>query len=170
VSALLSVGGVLLAAFVPTFLKHVRLSKISEATEQLDAMHRGAAAYYAQNQQLAGHMVHGCLPQDAGPFPETPSQEPTLVDFSADEAGRDTWKALGLNATLPLRYVYSVKVAVPGCAPRDVQRGSEVVTLRAEGDLDGDGVKSLLERGATISADQAELVPIPPLRVTNRIE
>jgi hypothetical protein len=168
---MLSGAGVLLAAFVPTFLDHVRLSKISEATEQLEALHRGVAAYYATEQRVGGKLDHGCLPYSAGQMPEAPSIDPIGVDFAAsDTTGRPTWNALGFADTRDLRYSYSVIVAKPGCAPHDIAPGAPVLTLRAEGDLDGDGVKSLIERTATLSADQRVLVPVPPLRVERRVE
>ncbi len=170
-AAILSGAGVLLAAFVPTFLDHVRLSKISEATEQLEALHRGAAAYYASEQRVGGKLVHGCLPDSAGPMPESPAIDPVAVDFAAsDTIGRATWNALGVSDTRDLRYSYSVIVSKPGCAPHDITPGAAVITLRAEGDLDGDGVKSLIERTATLSTDQRTLVPVPPLRVERRVE
>ena len=170
-AAILSGVGVLLAAFVPTFLDNLRLSKISEATDQLEALHRSAAAYYALERPVGQKLMHGCLPESAGPMPEAPSMDPIAVDFGAsDTIGRPTWNALGISDMRELRYSYSVIVAKPGCAPHDVTPGSTVLTLRAEGDLDGDGVKSLIERTATLSADQRTLVPVPPLRVERRVE
>jgi hypothetical protein len=170
-ASILSGVGVLLAAFMPTFLNHLRLSKIAEATEQLEALQRSTAAYYAEERRVGGKLVHGCLPDSAGPMPEAPSMDPVSVDFSAsDTVGRPTWNALGLSDLRDLRYSYSVIVAHPGCAPHDITPGSVVLTLRAEGDLDGDGVKSLIERSATLTADQRTLVPIPPLRVEHRVE
>jgi hypothetical protein len=165
----LAAAGIVLAGFVPTFLEHVRLSKIAEATEQLDELHRGAAAYYARDQRIDGKLARGCLPQGAGPFPEQPSIDPMPVDFAADSAGQATWAALGARPG-NLRYRYLVSVNKPGCRPHEPPRGAPVVVFRAEGDLDGDGVFSIIERAATLSQDQGELVPIPPLKIERRVE
>jgi type II secretory pathway pseudopilin PulG len=168
---MLSGAGVLLAMFVPTFLNHVRLSKISEATDQLEALHTQAAAYYATGRRVNGKLVHGCLPDSAGPIPSAPSLDPVPVDFGAsDTIGRATWNALGITDVRDLRFSYSVIVPKAGCAPHDIAQGAAIITFRAEGDLDGDGIKSLIERSATLSADQRTLVPIPPLRVERRVE
>jgi len=161
---------VLAAAFVPTFLKQLRFSKIAEASQQLDAMYRSTAAYYAADQRVAGHMLHGCLPESAGPTPSEPSEVPTSVDFGAPDAvGRETWKALGETTPRMLRYSYQLVVAEPGCGPRTLP-AYPAVTFRAAGDLDGDGNRSRLERTASISNDQRTLQPNIPLRISDRVE
>lgn len=166
----LSLTGVVLAAFVPTFMKHVRVSKLSEATDLLEALHEGAVAYYTAHHKVSGRTLWGCLPESAGPFPSTPSVDPAPVSFAEDKEGAATWSALGLTEPKSLRFSYSVIVEQPGCAPHPSPRGAPVITFRAEGDLDGDGVKSLIERSATLSQDQRTLVPLPLLRIERRVE
>jgi hypothetical protein len=165
----LSAAGIVLAGFVPTFIDHVRLSKLAEATELLDEMHRGAAAYYAIEHRIDGKLARGCLPTGAGPYPEQPSVDPTLVDFASDTVGKATWAALGIQGS-NLRYRYTLVVSKPGCRPHEPSRGAPVVVFRAEGDLDGDGVLSTIERSATLAKDQAELVAVPPLNIDKRVE
>lgn len=160
---MISLAGVLLAAFVPTFLKHLRTSKIAEATERLASLHAHAAAYYALQREPTGP----CLPPSAGPYPSTPSPEPRLVDFTADETGAESWRALGLSTPEPLRYSYELDVPQPGCRERVV--GLPAITFRAHGDLDGDGEPSLLERSAAPNAERL-LVPHGPLRIVARTE
>lgn len=169
-AALISLSGVLAAAFVPTFAKQLRFSKIAEASEQLEGMYRSTAAYYEADHRVIGHLLRGCLPQSAGPTPAEPRKDPVLVDFAApDVAGRETWQALGETAPRMLRYSYQLHVAEPGCGPRSTPV-YPAVTLRAVGDLDGDGNRSLLERTASISSDQRTLQPNIPLRIKNRVE
>lgn len=162
---MLSLTGVLLAAFVPTFLRHVHTSKLAEATELLESMHRHAAAYYEAEHALGSTRARHCLPVSAAPFPEAPSAEPVQVDFSSDPAGASTWKALGRHEPAWLRYSYEVSVPVPGCQPRQTRPS---ITFRAHGDLDGDGTPSLLER--TSEVEQDTLVPKGPLRIVARVE
>lgn len=167
--ALLSLSGVLAAAFVPSFFRHLRLSKIAEASEQLDSLFRSTAAYYATEQRVNGHLLRGCLPASAGPTPKQPSVDPVFVDFSSiDVVGRESWQALGQGTSM-LRYSYSLDVPEPGCGPRK-ELPYPAITFRASGDLDGDGHLSTLERSASISADQQTLAPIIPLRTIDRIE
>jgi len=161
----LSLTGILLAAFVPTFLQRVRTSKIAEATEQLDALHRRIATYYGREHVIASTALRACLPESAGPYPLEPSATPVAVEFPKDEHGGATWRALGLVQPKQLRYSYEIEVADPGCGAR---KGRSLVTLRARGDLDGDGAQSLLER--TSQVEPNGLVPQGPLRIVDRIE
>src|SRR5690242_6416922 len=117
--AVLSLCGVLLAAFLPSFVRHLRFSKIAEASEQLDSLYRSSAAYYATDRQdERGLLQRGCLPAGAGPTPITPTTDPQYVDFaSIDVTGRETWSTLGV-ASGHFRYSYEMVVAEPGCAPR----------------------------------------------------
>jgi type II secretory pathway pseudopilin PulG len=170
-AAVISLAGVLTAAFVPTFTRHLRLSKTAEAVEQLETMQRGLDAYY-RGEPVNGQPPRqfGCLPESAGPFPAQPSDEPQTVNYDADETpNRDTWQLLGLSGEVPLRYSYELVVAQPGCGPR-LQPTAPVVRLRALGDLDGDGVLSTLERASALSGGQRELEPHGPLHVHHRVE
>jgi type II secretory pathway pseudopilin PulG len=152
----LSLTGALLAAFLPTFFRHLSTSKIAEAVEQLDALHRATASYYAAHR--------ACLPASAGPYPALPSADPVQVDFAHDERGAATWSALGREAA-PLRFGYQLEVLEPGCTQR---AAGPALYLRAFGDLDGDGVTSLFERAARV--EHGALVPQGPLRTINRVE
>lgn len=169
-TALLSLCGVIAAAFIPTFCRQLRFSKLAEASERLDSMYRASAAYYAAPQRMPSGTQRGCLPESAGPTPATPSADPVACDFAAQETvGRDTWLALGQNDAPKLRYSYRVIVAEPGCGPRATPTYPAVV-FRALGDLDGDGVPSTVERSAAISTDLQTLVPLIPLRIVDRVE
>lgn len=169
-AAIISLVGVLTAAFIPTFKRHLRLSKIAEAVDQLESMQRALDAYYQADHTLGLQRARGCLPESAGPFPERPSPEPVLVDYDAPETpARDIWHLLGLSGEHSLRYSYEVVVAEPGCGPRRAP-ATPAVTLRAFGDLDGDGVLSTLEREAAISPDQRRLETVGPLHIHQRVE
>lgn len=152
----LSLTGTLLAAFWPTFLRQLSTSKVTEAVDRLDALHRQAGSYYARNR--------GCLPESAGPYPAQPSADPVDVDFGLDEHGATTWRALD-QGPAKLRFSYQVEVIQPGCARHGT---GTALYLRAFGDLDGDGASSLFERASRV--DHGALVPQGPLRIVNRVE
>jgi len=143
---LVSLLAVVLAIFVPTFVRRLRTNKLDEASEVLEQMSQGARAYYERNQR-------DCLPSAAGPTPELPSVDPAIVDF-ADEstAGAETWTALGVQPERPLRFSYEYAPSQSGCGLSSVETSVEVV-FRARGDLDGDGVPSTFERRASIDRD-----------------
>lgn len=162
---LLCVVGIVLAVFVPTFVRRVRVNKISEASELLQEMSARAAAYYATAWPNGKRF---CLPPGAGPTPSLPTVDSADVIF-ADEAqtGHQSWEALGFQPDRPVRYSYSFSPGQHGCdLVGDGEGGS--VAFRAEGDLDGDGVRSVFERRATI--DGAGLKPAGPLHIHRRVE
>lgn len=170
VCVIVCVAGVLLAVFVPTFLKHLRTSKVAEASEQLARMHDGAAAYWlARHADAHGELLTRCLPDRAGPTPELPTVDPVDVVFDAETTpGAPTWRALGFASDRPTRYVYSFEPVRSGCSVTAAPK-APVVVMRAEGDLDGDGSRSSFERHAGISRD-GELVPLDVLYVSDRTE
>jgi type II secretory pathway pseudopilin PulG len=150
VALLLSLIGIVLAVFVPTFLRRVRINKITEASELLHEMSNRAAAYYATSWDNGERY---CLPPSAGPTPAEPTVDLAEVDFFADDqAGHTTWETLGFQPEHPVRYSYSFVPSQYGC---DLIGSDDLgsVSFRAEGDLDGDGVPSTFELRATLEAD-----------------
>lgn len=145
-SLIVCIVGVVLAVFIPTFVRELRTSKTNEAVEQLASLRRSAAAYFAARVPGEGGTELGrCLPPTAGPTPREPSPEPSELDFhDADTPGYATWRALGFRPRTPLRYAYTFEPAASGCGLRSPE-GTYLLTLRAEGDLDGDGERSLFE-------------------------
>jgi hypothetical protein len=162
--------GCVLAAFLPTFVRELRVSKIAEASEQLERMHEAAAAYYAAEHVTESGPRRHCLPPAAGPTPAAPHVEPHDVDW-ADTSTVDgrSWVALGFVPDRPVRFSYSFEPAIHGCDLRS-PRGTYLVTFRAEGDLDGDGERSIFERRAAANPETGELEPLGILYVRDRVE
>ncbi|HEY2734070.1 MAG TPA: type II secretion system protein [Polyangiales bacterium] len=169
VAAILSVIGMLLAVAIPTLARSLRASKVSEASEQLDHLYRSIAAYYATARPDANGNDSFCLPDAAGPAPILPAPTPVAVDFAAPATpGAATWSALGFTPKMPLRYRYTLVVPSPGCRQAAAPHPNRLV-LRAEGDLDADGVYSTFERRADV-LPHGELSPDPVLHIEDRIE
>ncbi len=163
----LCIVGIVLAVFVPTFVRRVRINKISEASELLQELSDRASAYYATSWADGKRF---CLPQSAGPTPTLPTVDSATVDFAAEEhAGHETWEALGFQPDRPVRYSYSFLPSRHGCGLVGDDEGGSVV-FRAEGDLDGDGVRSVFERRATIDGAGAALKPAGTLHIHRRVE
>ncbi len=162
---LLCLIGIVLAVFVPTFLRRVRTNKINEAAELRQEMSDRTAAYYATSWDDGQRY---CLPPSAGPTPAAPTVDSVEVDFFADdERGHSTWEALDFQPDRPVRYSYTYTPSRDGCA----LNGNEdlrTVAFRAEGDLDGDLVRSTFERQATLEAGGWK--PADALHVHQRTE
>ncbi len=168
-AVLVGIVGVVVAVFVPTFAKSLRTSKVAEASELLEQLHIRTAAYYAASHGEGPERRRACLPAAAGPAPAEPSPDPQEHDFQ-DEAmpGAETWKALGFQPNRPIRYRYSIVPAAEGCGLEAPDNGP-LVLFRAEGDLDGDGKRSVFEREASVGED-GTLVPVGILHMLDRVE
>jgi Tfp pilus assembly protein PilE len=150
VALLISLAGILLAGGIPSFVRALHTSKMSEAPAELQRIYDATAAYYAKPPH--------CLPEGAGPTPAAPTQQPIAVRFAEPEAaGSSTWQALGFEPSRPIRYRYTLAIPSAGCQQMRDSRDQFVVSVRAEGDLDGDGVLSLFERNARMRDGQLEL-------------
>lgn len=178
VAAIVAISGSVLAAFVPRFLRDLRMSKASEAGINLAEMHRRAASYFAtehsitsgEGDQARTELRTRCLPPPAGPTPELPSVEPIDVDWADGSApDRASWVTLGFEPDRPVRYRYSYEPASSGCDLRSPE-GTYLVGFRAEGDLDGDGHYSIFERRAAVDPATGDLVPLGILYIRDRVE
>lgn len=165
-AALISLFGSLVAVGVPTFQRTVRRSKVAEATTELERLQLAVAAYYSTRHGQDVSTKH-CLPEAAGPTPAAPTVEPTEVVFAADaEPGAPTWKALAYQPLGPIRYSYSFTPASTGC---DTKAHGAVATVRAAGDLDGDGAQSHFERRLLTNRER-EVVSGDVLFMRDRVE
>jgi Tfp pilus assembly protein PilE len=207
VAILVSLIGVFLAVFVPTFAREVRRSKLAEASEQLLVLERRAASYFEAahevsvtapaspppdaSQSPGTTRLHDlrsgalrsrdaissngrprvrryCLPELAPPAPVEVSEDAQRVDFAAEETpGHATWAALSFQPG-ETRFRYSFIPEQSGCG-LEPSGGAPALTVRAEGDLDGDGRLSRFERRSSIGADHV-LVPARELIVEDRVE
>lgn len=159
------VVGSVLAIFVPTFLEHLRTSKTEEPPLLLGELFDRTKAYYEER--------HGderwCLPSQAGPAPADTSEEPEPYDFTASGApGRETFEAIGFETDRPIRYRYELIPRRAACGI-DLDPGHVLFTVRATGDLDGDGVLATYERRATVD-DDGRVVPSGILHIDHPVE
>lgn len=164
-----SLLGCVLAAFVPAFLRELRLSKVAEASRELGRMHESAAAYFAAPHAIEGEMLHRCLPVAAGPFPAEPTVDAHEADFAGTDLARTGFVAMGFTIEDPVRFSYSMIPTVSGCDLHSPE-GTYLVTYRAEGDLDGDGERSLFERRDHALEGEDVLEPIGILYIRDRTE
>ena len=146
--------GVLAAVAIPSFIGYVRRSKTSEAHANLAVLARGVVAAYENEQLQPDGTVARRLPPALSATPGMPGPERQAWPPSADPG----WAALGF-APPPVYYAYEYAPDLDG-------RG---FVVRAHGDLDGDGVRSLFEIRGTIDPAADELV-LAPIAMTNELE
>lgn len=169
VTLLLSLGGIVLAVTIPSFLRAVRASKISEASENLERLLKGASTYYESSHDVGSGLRVQCVPEAAGPAPVVPSDRPVDLDFHAPSTpGAATWQALDFVPAHPVRYRYTFSTSHTGCLVTPPAQ-TLVFSVRAEGDLDGDQQLSRFERRVRATGDGA-LSAEAMLFVDDRIE
>jgi type II secretory pathway pseudopilin PulG len=134
-----AIVGILAALGIPVFRTFVLRSKTSEATVNLGAMFKNAAAYYTAERAAKGQtaaVTVGCTVDDVTPVQPTPQKQRFVAEPS--------FRALGFSVADYVYFTYGIQTeGGGGCGgqPND----ATVYTLYAQGDLDGDTVTSLFE-------------------------
>lgn len=140
---LFCVVSIVAAIAIPAFVRYVKRSKTAEAEMNVRALVVGAQLLCEDDLQPGYPTV------PAGPLPARPSSMTQAPGFAADP----TFAALGFTPIDPVYYSYSV-----------VPDGVGGLTLRANGDLDDDGVLSTFESNCDASC------ACSPIHVVNELE
>lgn len=124
------------------FRRFVEQSEASEAAFQLRSIYRSAAAYYVDERYVSGHVATACT---VDPAVTSNPPGPTATRLSSVPP---SFADLGWAPAEPVRYRYAIEGPPGRCGN---VAGTELYTLRAHGDLDGDGV--LGERWLVVRAN-----------------
>lgn len=131
--------GVGAAVAIPGFIRYVKSSRAQEAVALVRAMQEGTIRYCTENRQL---------PPASGPVP---SEVPGDHKLMGDTSQYPGFVAIGFTLPEPVHYQYSI-----------VPDGADVL-LRAEGDLDADGIRSRYEARCNASCECTMEPPVEPL-------
>jgi hypothetical protein len=150
----LSIGGSVIAASAPTFVRELQASRMSEAIDGLTSIGAGALAH-AHGKELAASFPP--------PAPLTPAEVPrgVAVQDPSDLWDTPTWKALDFRFNRPHRYAFKFDV-VP-----DPTRIWFQAT--AHGDLNGDGISSTFVLSGERRAD-GDAVVLPGIHIDREVE
>jgi hypothetical protein len=130
-------AGMLAAIAIPAFVNYTRRAKSAEAEINVNGCARAIGAYWDAN----GRLPEGVDWTPVGPpGPERYAPNPAL--WSAPP-----WSAIGFS--VPDAHYYRYRIT----------RVGDTATCQAEGDLDGDGLRSLVERGVTAVGGAAAIEP-----------
>jgi hypothetical protein len=139
-------AGILAAITIPAFLNYMRKAKSIEAEINVDTCVNAVTAYQAAN---------GALPVGGDWTPAEPPGQTKYAPISALWSV-PPWSTIGFSQLDPHYYRYRLL------------REGDTVTCQAEGDLNGDGVRSLFER--SISVVGAAATVEPDVRKTDPLE
>ena len=132
--------GILAAIAIPAFIGYVRRSKTAEATANLAVMFKYAASYMAQEYtgQGAGTLIGTYCSVGSDPLNPTPNT--SKQTFTAGTNAR----ALGFTIADLVYFGYGIS----GSGQCGWNPLADVYTFYAQGDLDGDSVRSTFELAA----------------------
>ncbi len=160
----LAVIGILAALAVPAFISYSRRAKTAEASANLKALFTNAATYYvAERTDETGHRHSACTVAATGATtsPGTPSAQKQAFTPSPSLA------ALGFTIGDPVYFGYGIPGAI--AADCDHRPNTDLYTLAARGDLDGDGVRSTFELSVGSTSDN-QLYRSPGFYIHDELE
>lgn len=143
--------GVLAAVAAPAFTRYERAEKAAEARTHVTAIARAVVAHW-DAQPRARRRLIGAIPRTP---PLTPSRERLRDPAGTWDAV--PWQALGFRLDAPHYYVYDVQ-----------SDGRTTFTVRAQGDLDGDGTLSTYAITGHVGRDGN--ITLDEMRVENELE
>lgn len=139
--------GILAAIAIPVFIGSVRRSKAAEASQNLNAMFKLAASYMAQEhtqQALGGNTATFC---SVGSEPLSPAP---LAGKQHYDGGSNA-QAMGFSVSDYVYFGYGfTSTGKCGWSPS----APSIYTFTAQGDLDGDGIRSTFELAAGTDGDR----------------
>jgi prepilin-type N-terminal cleavage/methylation domain-containing protein len=139
--------GVLAAIAIPVFIGSVRRSKAAEASQNLNTMFKLAASYMVQEhteQTLSGNIATFC---SVGTEPLSPAPAAKKQHYDAGSNAQ----AMGFSVSDYVYFGYGFNsVGKCGWNPNE----ASIYTFSAQGDLDGDGIRSTFELAAGTDADR----------------
>jgi type II secretory pathway pseudopilin PulG len=151
--AVVAVAGSVLAATVPAFVRNLRASRLSEPVEALHQIALHATLY------AVGHPTSMAYPASVG---QTPARVPAGQRVTDPPGTWDhpTWRRLDFRMLEPHGFAYEFESQNAASAAS--------FSVRAHGDLDGDGVTSTFEM--TGDSRESEEPRIGELRVYREVE
>ncbi len=151
--AVISVLGSVLAVMVPTFVRNVHASRLSEPVEGLNRLAARATALAAGRPTELAYPLSVALTPSRVPAGQRELDRPGTWD-------QPTWQMLDFRFTEPHAFAFSFD------SQNGLERSSFVA--RAHGDLDGDGNLSTFSLGGSLERGRAPL--IGHLEVTREVE
>ena len=148
-----SLAGTIAATMIPTFLRNVHASRLSEPVEGLKRIAAHATL------RASGLPTESAYPESAPWTPTVTPRGEMLVDPPGTWDG-PTWRALDFSFDAAHAYSFSFE-STNG-------EGHSSFVARARGDLDGDGVTSSFSISGSV--DRGAEPKLQPLEITREVE
>jgi hypothetical protein len=148
-----SLGGTVAATMIPTFLRNVHASRLSEP---VDGLRRIAAR---ASLRASGLPTESAYPE-SGPFTPAATPRGELVLDPPGTWDAPTWRALDFAFDAPHAYSFAFESANSAA--------HSTFTARARGDLDGDGVTSSFSISGSVEPGSEP--KLQPLEINREVE
>lgn len=135
--------GLLGAIALPSLMNYIRRSQTTEAMMNIRRMYDGAVAYYVgEHADKNGTIQNQRFPGTAGPTPAAGVPKAVKVLVPVAEWKSNEWLSLDFSVKDPQRFQYSF-------IDNNGVGLNAFAIMRAQGDLNGNGVYSTFERSCT---------------------
>ena len=142
---------ILVAIAVPAYQRYMRRARGMEARANVAMIASGVRSYCDTERAGTDGFVTHELPAAAGPTPSAPGPERQFATFGPE------WASVGFATSDPIYYSYSM-----------TRPNATTLGVLAEGDLDGNGVRSRFE--STCMLEPTGSCTCSELQVTNELE
>ncbi len=163
----IAILGILAALAIPAYISYVARSKSAEVSANLSSMFKSAAAYYSgdlSKQGITSGVTGYCVVADAGPDPSGVGVAKTRF------TGTDpSFNALHFTISDFVYYQYGLYSTSGATSTCGHSASSNLYTLYANGDLDGDGIMSTFELAVASDKDNT-LYHARGMYIANEIE
>ena len=144
----ISTVGVMAGAAIAVLDEHLKGSKVAEAEQTVSAITRAAAAAFERDRAGGRQLCSSATPVPAGDVPHGQKYQASTKageDFNTGDHDGG-WRCLNFALTTPHYYRYHYNVGGNYLGPKHggPNPGPNGFEVAAEGDLDGDGITSLI--------------------------
>jgi hypothetical protein len=135
--------GVAAAIAIPAFVNYSRRAKTVEARTNVAMIVRGVESYCAAERASPTGAVTNELPPALAPTLASPGPEAQITTLAPG------WADVGFSVADPLRYAYSIE-----------RPSGTIAVVVAEGDLNGNGLRSRFESTCTLAGTSCTCTPV----------
>jgi type IV pilus assembly protein PilA len=172
--------GILAAVAIPAYLNFTKQAKVSEAHENIGALYKGVRAYFEGSSFENTGMI--IMPGQTAMSSANCTLDLALIETAAAPSGTapavidwmtlahmNEFAAIMFQVQDPVYFRYAVITDMTGCPLMAPATAEQIYTLRANGDLDGDGVWSTLSAYVGLNQDGV-LFRSPEIQAIDELE
>lgn len=148
--------------------KYLAAAKTAEAKNTIGAIARGAVAAYERDTPRPDGTVTHVLCESSGPVPATLQSASKYMPSPTTDFQTPGWKCLRFSVAMPIYYQYQYNRGA-GYLAASVSPGPDGFEAAAQGDLNGDGIRSTFALSGKITSS-GEVVVNKAIYIENEFD